>query len=548
MLNISAPIHQSLSSVIKEWIMHARVFILLIGLFFNGWGIGCHSKSTGSSPPPANQDRYQELVFAMEAPTSLDPILSTSYAESEIVLQLFDALLRFDENLSIVPSLAKDWKVMEGGKRYLFQLRSDAHFHHGRKIEAEDVIFSFTRLLSPQWKSADAAHYLIIRGARAFQERKSRTIEGLKALSPDLVEFRLEHPFAPFLSLLALPASSIVPRDLLNQNAPAWSSHPIGTGPFRFRQWKKGDEIILEANPEYFAGAPNLKTLHIKTIPALSANQNFESFLHGEVDFSFVPAAQMNQVLSNPSWKILTSPILRIVFLGINLRNTALQNNILRHQIISLLETAPLIQDTKEYIPLYSLIPPVLLHNSTQNQSSPPKSRLEKGTPQSKTLPRLTFYYSTPPSEERKIVLENIRRSLTSGGFQIAPQIAASMGELYEKIVSGRADLFVMGEIMDFPDPYALLFRLFHSKSEGNLFNYRNSEVDRLLSAAQKTLDEKTRTTIYLETERLILNDDVVFPLFTANYSLVIKRQIKGLNLTPLGFQYLPLRTIWKEK
>jgi oligopeptide transport system substrate-binding protein len=528
--------------------MHGRGPILLVGLFFLLGGAGCHSKSSDSSRPPANQDTSHELVFALEAPNSLDPILSTSYAESEIVLQLFDALLRFDENLSVVPALAKDWKILEGGKRYLFQLRSEACFHHGRKIEAEDVIFSFTRLLSPRWKSADAAHYLIIRGARAFQEGKSKTIEGLKALSPDLVEFRLEHPFAPFLSLLALPGSSIVPRDLLNLDAPAWSSHPIGTGPFRFHQWKKGDEIILEANPEYYAGAPNLKTLHIKTIPTLSANQNFESFLRGEVDFSFVPAAQMNRVLSNPVWKLLTSQVLRIVYLGINLRNPILQHETTRHQIIALLEAAPIIQDTKEYIPLYSLIPPVLLHNPTQTQSPPPKSRLEKGRPQPQPRPRLTFFYSTPPSGERKKVLENIQRSLTSGGFQIVPQIATSMGELQERITSGRADLFVMGEMMDFPDPYALLFRLFHSKSEGNLFHYHNSEVDRLLLAAQQTLDEKTRTTIYLEIERLILNDEVVFPLFTANYSIVTKRQVRGLNLTPLGFQYLPLRKVWLEK
>jgi peptide/nickel transport system substrate-binding protein len=144
--------------------------------------------------------------------------------------------------------------------------------------------------------------------------------------------------------------------------------------------------------------------------------------------------------------------------------------------------------------------------------------------------------------------MERLMNNLNRGGIPVTPTIVSSFGELQQKIRSGEADLFIVGEIMDFPDPYALLYRLFYSSSAGNLFNYRNPRIDQLLIAAQKTTEEKTRASLYAEIEHCILEEAIVIPLFTTNYTLILSRKIKGIELTPLGFQYLPLRTIWIQE
>ena len=121
------------------------------------------------------------------------------------------------------------------------------------------------------------------------------------------------------------------------------------------------------------------------------------------------------------------------------------------------------------------------------------------------------------------------------------------MGELLNNIYAGRTQLFLLGEQMDFPDPDALLSRLFHSHSPANPFGYSNPKVDALLLEAQTTLDDGKRATLYSEIEKLILDDHPILPLSQVKYSFVSQRRVQGLNLTSLGFQYLPLKDVWLQ-
>jgi oligopeptide transport system substrate-binding protein len=518
-----------------------------LGLFVYLLLNGCRPFQPDSKPAKAGQIPQSELIIALELPASLDPIFSVNYAESEIVLQMFDGLLRFDNNLNIAPALAQDWRIDEGGRRYRFQLKPEVKFHHGRIVEAQDFVYSLTRLLSPGCKSPDAAQYLVIEGARDYRLGKSPKVSGLRAISPTQLEIRLEEPFSPFLSLLALQTASVVPRELVENGSATWASEPSGTGPFRLVRWEKGKEIILSSNKDYYLGAPHLQSLHIKTVPALGATRNFESFLKGEVDLSFVPTEKISWVKSNPAWQFLSSPILRLVFLGFNWRNPLLREARLRRQIASLLDPSQLIGSSTDYLPIFSLLPFSLMGSLQERARHYNRAMGNQGMLLDCKLRAYTLCYAKPPTETRRLWMDRLLSALQEGGLQVRPLIVSSFGELQQDIMAGKADMFIMGEIMDFPDPYALLYRLFFSTSEGNLCRYRNPEIDRLLQTAQKTQDEYNRASLYKEIERRILDDCVVVPLFTTNYSIVLHRKIKGLYLSPLGFQYLPLRTVWIE-
>ncbi len=509
--------------------------------------IGCSPSARDSGPSNPRPFPKGELVIALESPASLDPILSTNYAESEMVLQLFDGLLRFDDNLNIAPALAKDWKIDDSGRRYQFQLRPQIKFHHGRIVEAKDFVYSLTRLLSPRWKSPDAAQYLVIAGARDYRAGRSSSVAGLRAITPTLLEIRLEEPFSPFLSLLALQTASVVPGELVENGFKLWASEPIGTGPFRFMRWDKGKEIILSSNPDHYLGSPHLQSLHIRTVQALGATQNFESFLKGEVDLSFVPEEKTAWAKSNSAWQFLSSPVLRLVFLGFNWRNPLLREARLRRWITSLIDPSQLIGSSTDYLPIFSVLPLSMMGSTQVRPGHYDKTMGNQEKPPNRSLPVFTLCYAKPPTETRKLLMDRLLSALHNGGIQVRPLIVTSYEELQQKIMVGKADMFIVGEIMDFPDPHALLYRLFFSTSDGNLCHYRNREVDRLLMTAQKTHEEKIRANLYKEIERQILNESVVVPLFTTNYSIVLRRKVKGINLNPLGFQYLSLRTVWIE-
>ncbi len=195
--------------------------------------LGC-SKGSNERPPDlaAGPVTGGELRLAAQSPESLDPILSNNYWESEIALQIFDGLVRFDANLNTVAALAQDWRVSPDGRTYVFTLRPGVRFHHGREITAEDFVYSLTRLLDPKWKSNDAQYYGHILGAADFQAGRSSTVSGLQALNPTTLQIVLDEPYSPFLRLLAQQPASVVPKELVESTEHPFGQNPVGRAHF----------------------------------------------------------------------------------------------------------------------------------------------------------------------------------------------------------------------------------------------------------------------------------------------------------------------------
>jgi len=268
-----------------------------------------------------------ELRLAAQSPETLDPILSNNYWESEIALQLFDGLVRFDANLNTVAALAQDWKLTPDGRTYVFTLRQGVRFHHGRAITAEDFVYSLTRLLDPKWKSNDAQYYAHILGAADFQAGRSATVSGLQALNASTLQIVLDEPYAPFLRLLAQQPASVVPKELVENSEHPFGQNPVGTGAFRLERWTPGTEILLAVNPVYYAGRPYLERVRITTLPALNARESFQLFADGKLDVSFVPAEQATLVQSEPKWVFINRPVLRVMYLGMNVKDRLLRDH-----------------------------------------------------------------------------------------------------------------------------------------------------------------------------------------------------------------------------
>jgi len=487
-----------------------------------------------------------ELRLAAQSPESLDPILSNNYWESEIVLQLFDGLVRFDASLNTVAALAQDWRVSPDGRTYVFSLRQGVRFHHGREVTAADFVYSLTRLLDPKWKSNDAEYYVCIQGAADFQGGYSATVSGLQALNSSTLQIVLDQPYAPFLRLLAQQPASVVPKEFVENNEHPFGQNPVGTGAFRLDRWNPGAEILLAANPDYYSGRPHLERIRITTLPALNARESFQLFVDGKLDLSFVPAEHATLAQRERGWVFINRPVLRVMYLGMNVKDALLRDPSVRRAVALAINKTDLFGTDLDHGITHGLLPASLLGSTPQGHPDlfDPQAARDLLKRQHHRKPKVQLWHAQV-SPSRTALLERMASQLESVGFVVEVKTLSSMAELLNKIYARKTQLFLLGEQLDYPDPDALLNRLFRSTSPANPFGYSNARVDALLLDAQRALDDKSRAELYSQIEGMIMSDCPVLPLSVVKYSIACLARVQGLQVTPLGFQYLPLREVW---
>ena len=470
------------------------------------------------------------------------PSCPTTTGNQKLPYRLFDGLVRFDANLNTVAALAQDWKVAPDGRTYVFTLRQGVRFHHGREITAEDFVYSLTRLLDPKWKSNDAQYYAHILGAADFQAGRSATVSGLQALNASTLQIVLDEPYAPFLRLLAQQPASVVPKELVENSEHPFGQNPVGTGAFRLERWTPGTEILLAANPVYYAGRPYLERVRITTLPALNARESFQLFADGKLDVSFVPAEQATLAQSEPKWVFINRPVLRVMYLGMNVQDRLLRDPSVRKAVASAINKTELFGTDLDHAVIHGLLPASLLGSSPQGIqiSYDPQSARDLLKRQHKHKPKIQLWHAQA-SQSRTTLLQRMASQLESVGFSVEIKNLSSMAELFSQIYARKTQLFLLGEQLDYPDPDALLNRLFRSTSPANPFGYSNSKVDALLLDAQRALDDKSRAGLYSQIESTIMRDYPALPLSVVKYSIACPCTRPGIASDAVGFSVFAL-------
>lgn len=174
-------------------------------------------------------------------PVTLDPAQAIDVDSIAVVAQLYDGLVEFGAGgYAIRPGLARSWRISDDGLSYTFVLKPDAVFHDGRLVTADDVVYSFERLLSSATQSPRRWILSSVEGAEPYSDGKADHVTGIRAVDESTVELRLSRPSADFLSMLCLEAASILPR-------PRQAGQPrrIGSGPFALESWIPGRLLSL---------------------------------------------------------------------------------------------------------------------------------------------------------------------------------------------------------------------------------------------------------------------------------------------------------------
>jgi oligopeptide transport system substrate-binding protein len=254
-------------------------------------------------------------------PVTLDPALVTDIYGGAVVRQLFDGLVQFDAHLNPVPALARFWDVSRDGRTWTFTLRRGVTFHHGREVTAHDVVYSFTRLLGLNGPVTATAVFRHIQGATEFMQGKTTSVQGLKALDRYTLQVVLDEPLAPFLAVLGLPNTAVVPQEEVERLRERFGRAPVGTGPFTFVCWEPNQELVLAAHEQYYEGRPFLDALVFKIVVGSQLEERFAEFLQGHVEETVIPAAKKDEVHTDPRYRLyqhVRIPTLSLLYIGFN--------------------------------------------------------------------------------------------------------------------------------------------------------------------------------------------------------------------------------------
>ncbi|MDO8501280.1 MAG: ABC transporter substrate-binding protein [Gemmatimonadaceae bacterium] len=448
-------------------------------------------------------------------PRSLDPALSTDVPTGRAVGYVFDGLVRFTPDAQVVPGLARSWDISTDGMTYTFHLRTGVKFHDGRPFSARNVIYSFQRVLDPKTKGGRGWPLYPIDGAKAYADGKGRSIAGLTARDDSTIVIRLSEPFAIFPKLLAMPVAAIVP-DSVPSN---FGEHPIGTGPWKFVEWKHDDYLKFAANPDYFDGPPKADSLMARIVPEPStAVAEFES---GNVDVLYVPEGETQNWEQTDEKKAMleSAPALRVFYIAINTTRGPLADKRVR-QALNYATDAKGILDgivSGRGNLAAGVIPPALPGGDstrkgyTRDVAKAKQLLAEAGFPNGIDIE--LWSSQTPPFPR---IAQAVQANLKETGVRVT-LVQRDASSMREAARAGKTDMALKDWFADYPDAENFLYPLLHSANKGvggNVSFYSNPGYDKLVSEARREQDEAKRTALYSQADEIEYQDAPMIYLF----------------------------------
>lgn len=438
-------------------------------------------------------------------PDQLDPHKTTSYFSFEVLENVFDTLVEPDGNLQIQPALARAWEVSPDQLTWTFHLRPGVTFHDGTPLTADDVVFSYRRIIDEQLANSD----------------KFSSVAAVDAPDPNTVVIRVDRPTPNMLTNLGgFKGMAIVSR--ANVESGRIATQPVGTGPFRFLGQKSGDSISLAANPNYWDGPPGVSGVTYRFISepstALSALQA------GEIDWTdSVPPQRVTQLRDDESLELAVTPSNDYWYLALNEAREPWNDVRVRQAVAYAVDRDAIVQATS-----YGTAAVNQLAIPQGNPWFTPYDRYrddgEQGLETARTLLREA---GAQPRELDMLVTTEYPETVTAAQI-IADNLApldisvkirtVDFATWLDEQNSGNFDMLMMGWLGNI-DPDDFYYAQHHTDGTSNAQKFSDPEVDRLLDAGRVETDEAARKEQYAGAATLIA--DKVSYIYLYNPSVI---------------------------
>lgn len=557
------------------YILHLTSFIII--LFAS-----CHRPTEGDGKAIF---RYNES----NGINTLDPAYSKDQATNWAVSQLYNGLVRLDSNLQIEPCIAKKWDISDDGLIYTFTLKDSVFFHDNelfgnnetRSVIASDFVYSFNRILDDKVASP---------GLWIFSHVADK--EPFSAPNDSTFVVRMREPFAPMLSILAMPYCSVVPREVVEHYKEDFRNHPCGTGPFYLKYWKEGVKLVMRRNERYFErdakGSP-LPYLDAVAVTFIIDKQTaFLEFVKGNLDFMNSLDASYKDEILTPKGELkekysdridmVSMPFLNTEYLGFNMdswnaedpsaenttqqskqphtsidKATNQQRKLVRQAINCGFDRRKMMRYMRNNIGTpgsKGMIPcglPGFDNSATYGYEYNPvraKELLrEAGFPDGKGLPTLTLSTTSNYLD----LCKYIQQQLTLVGFDVKIDVNPPAA-LREHIAQGKAEWFRGSWIADYPDAenyLALFYSKNHAPDGPNYTHFSSPAFDRLYERSLRETDESLRQSLYRTMDSLVMSEAPVIVLYYDQILHFTHKNVTGLRSNAMNS--LDLRYVRKE-
>ncbi|MDI6824333.1 MAG: glutathione ABC transporter substrate-binding protein [Bacillota bacterium] len=503
----------------RRW---AAVFVCVALVF--GVAAGCARKS---GAPGVEAPKIKRLVFGLGSePARLDPQDATDNPSYMATEHIYEKLVDFDEKMDIHPKLAESWEVKDEGLTWVFHLKKGVKFHDGTPFDAQAVKANFDRVLNPDNKLARHGLY-------------APYVDRVEAPDEFTVVFRLKQPFGALLAHLAHSAGGIISPAALEKYGKDIARNPVGTGPFKFKEWAPGDHITLVRNEEYWGTKPKLDELVFRPIP--EGASRVMALETGEVDVAYpVPATEVERLKGNPGLKVVVTPTLRVIYVGIKVTQKPFDNVKVRQALnyavdkkaivdtvlrgLAQVADSPLSPLTWGYSPTYTYAyDPEKAKQLLQEAGVKPGTRVKLWTPEGRYL---------MDRQTAEVVQNNLQAVGLEVDFQ-KWEWAAYLDELDKKQESPY-ELFLLGWAPSTGDADWGLRPLLGTDMADNNALYSNPGLDKMLADAAAESDRAKRKALYADIQKLIMDEAPWIFLHVMHQTVGIRQGVEGVFISPL--------------
>ncbi len=500
-------------------------------------GGGCPRRAPGEEQPAAvTPVQGDTLVIGTVAPMLLNPILATDVPSTTITDLVFSGLVTVNDRLEFVPELAESWEVSPDGLVWTFHLRDGVTWHDGKPFTAEDVAFTLERIRDP--------HTITVR--RGDYEQVDRW----EVVDPHTFRVYFKEPFAPALQAFAM---GIIPKHLLQGvdiNTAPFNTRPVGTGRFRFREWKPDVHVILDRNEDYFKQVPHLNSIVFRIIP--DDTVLMEELAGGGIDFSGITAPHYKRMAAVPHLNVHRFPSLRFQYIGWNERLPKFDDDRVRIALSLALDREAIAEAAYEGLavpatgpfPLVSwainpAIEPLAYDPERAKQllaDAGWKDTNGDGWVDRDGKPFEFEFLGRAGDPVSKMIIELAMEYYKAVGVKLNP-LFLEWGDLVSRLDPPRRafEAFYLGFSVGVDPDVHIFYHSTQAEWGFNDTNFQDAEVDRLIEEGRRTMDFAARKQVYHQLHQRLHDTQPVTFMFFIEAIVGVDKRFQGVTPSPIG-------------
>ncbi len=467
------------------------------------------------------------------------PLLASDSVSGDISGLIFNGLTKYDKNINITGDLAESWEVSRDGLRIIFHLRKGVRWHDGTEFTSDDVLFTYNTVTNPKIPTPYGSNY--------------GPVKNVEKVDKYTVRVTYKEPYAPALESWGM---GIIPKHILEGNDIAderFSRNPVGTGPYKLKEWVTGQKIVLEAFDGYFEGRPRINKYLARVIPDTATM--FLELKFGGIDFMGLTPPQYklqsNKKLFNKYFQRFRYPAFGYTYIGYNLLDPRFADKRVRKALTHAINKKDIIDGVLlgYGTPCTGPFPPeswAYNPDVRDIEYNPEKAKMllkeagwlmkEDGILYKDNKPFRFTILINQANDVRIKTAQIIKENLKKVGIEMDIKVLEWQAMLHEFIDKKRFEAIIMGWALSRdPDIYDIWHSSKTKEGEFNFISFRNEEVDGLLLEGRRTFDIKKRKRIYNRIHGILSEEQPVTFLFVPDALPVLHKRFKGVEKAPLG-------------